>query len=312
MNAVTVTTSPSLALIKYWGKSDVENNLPATSSFAVTLEGLYTTTTVSLAQNQDQVFINGKESNMDRFQAFFQFLKKKITTDACFLAESRVNFPVAAGLASSSSGFAALAWACCRLINPEVPLETISECARLGSASAARSVYGGFTTLRKGSIYAEPLDLNWPELRVIIAIVSDSAKPVSSRKAMEAARATSPYYAAWLSQSDQLYKSSLEAAQAKDLSQLGPLMRQSYLSMFSTMLTSAPPIIYWKPESIALIRFCETLRSEGLQLFETMDAGPQVKMVCLEQDLNDILNRLKEEHPSIQYLVSSPGGAPKC
>ncbi len=309
MNAATVTTSPSLALIKYWGKSDREKNLPATSSIAVTLDGLLTETTVARAQ-RDQVFINGVESPIDRFTAFFDHVRKTLKTDERFAVESEVNFPVAAGLASSSSGFAALALACGQLIDPSISKQTISEMARVGSASAARSVFGGFTILKKESAFAEPLNIDWPELHIIVAIVKPEAKSLSSRKAMELSRTTSPYYDAWLKQSDRLFDEAFIALKDKDLDALGPLMQQSYLAMFSTMLTSTPPTLYWEPETLKIIKTCESIRQEGLTVWETMDAGPQVKLACLKKDLNAVLIQIQEQHPDVKLLISRAGGEP--
>lgn len=310
MNAATVTTSPSLALIKYWGKSDTEKNLPATSSIAVTLDGLLTETTVARAQ-RDQVFINGTEIPIKRFTKFFDNVRYTLKTDEHFAVESEVNFPVAAGLASSSSGFAALALACSQLIDPTVSDQTVSEMARLGSASAARSIYGGFTVLRKETPYAEPLNIDWPELYIIVAIVNTNAKSQSSRKVMELSRTSSPFYETWLKHSDLLFDRALSALTDKDFDTLGPLMQQSYLAMFSTMLTSTPPTLYWEPETVKLLKTCEAFRNEGLPVWETMDAGPQVKLFCLEKDLNPLLIQIQERHPDVKLMISRAGGKPQ-
>ena len=310
MNSITVTTCPSLALIKYWGKSNSVKNIPATSSLAITLDNLKTKTVVTGA-DKDQVFINGKEASPERFTAFFNNLRAQTNSDMFFLAKSEVNFPVAAGLASSSSGFAALAIGSALLIDPTISFTDVSSFARAGSASAARSVYGGFTVLRKDAESADPLNFEWPELRVIIAIVNQGEKPISSRHAMEFSRNTSPFYSKWIELSDELFLESLQVLHSKDLRLLGPIMRQSYLSMFSTMLTSTPPTIYWMPESIAIIHTCESIRKQGVNLWETMDAGPQVKMICQEDELESVLNRLKTDHPKVEFLVSKVGGAPR-
>ncbi len=309
MNSATATASPSLALIKYWGKSDTEKNLPATSSLAITLEGLETTTTVERS-NSDQVFINRIEADPKRYASFFEHFRQSTNTNAFFLAHSTANFPISAGVASSSSGFAALAYGLALLTDPSTPLQKISEYARIGSASAARSIYGGFTILKKDGSHAQPLNIEWPELRIVIAIVSDKQKPVSSRKAMELSRTTSPFYSKWLEESESHFSQSVEAAAKKDLKKLGPLIRQSYLSMFSTMFTSSPPTFYWLPQSISLIRTCEELRQKGVEVWETMDAGPQVKMICLENDLKKLMKTLHEKFPRLTFIVSKPGELP--
>lgn len=309
--SITVQTSPSLALIKYWGKSDIGKNLPATSSLAVTLDGLFTETTISTSET-DLVIVDGKQAPQERYAPFFNNLRKQYGTHSKFSIDSRSNFPASAGLASSSSGFAALAYGCAKLIDPNAEETVISECARLGSASAARAVYGGFTILPRNGAYAQQIleKSHWPELRIIIAITKSSEKKIASREAMEAARKTSPYYAEWIAQSEELFLHAVAACKKRDLDVLGPLMRQSYLMMFSTMFTSTPPVFYWEPESIALIKACEDLRENGYSAWETMDAGPQVKIVCLERNVSHILETLKKRSPGTTFMISQPGNGP--
>lgn len=308
---ITIRTSPSLALIKYWGKSDTGENIPATSSLAVTLEGLFTETKISV-HSRDEVVINGSSAAIERYIPFFNRIRKVLDADIYFKAESHSNFPTAAGLASSSSGFAALALGCAKLIDPKTDQKVISELARLGSASASRAVYGGFTALRKDSTSAEQLfdKKHWPKLKIIVAIVAGKEKEVSSRAAMENARKTSPYYKQWLGESETIYQQAVKACYAKDLNALGPLIRKSYLMMFSTMFTSEPPLLYWEPSTIALIKTCEELRILGLPAWETMDAGPQVKIFTLDEYTPEILKTLKKKFPEIQFIISQVGDDP--
>lgn len=307
---VTVRAHPSLALIKYWGKSDVTLNLPATSSLAVGLEELYTDTTLSIAEKEDQVFVDSVLQPKERYAAFFDSARKLLKTSHHFRAESHSNFPAAAGLASSSSGFAALAYGCALLIDPQLALTDISNIARQGSASAARAIFGGFTSLEKEALHASPfLDAShWPELRVLVAIVTAGTKSVSSREAMERTKRTSPLYSSWLKESDNIFSQALSATQNKDLNTLGTLMQKSYLQMFSTMFTCVPPIFYWQSESLALIKSCEQIRIEGISVWETMDAGPQVKILCLENDIEFLQQRLSQQFPQIRFISSKIGG----
>ncbi len=184
--------------------------------------------------------------------------------------------------------------------------------ARLGSASAARSLWGGFTALRAGAASAESVhDENWwPEFRTIVLEVERGPKSISSRDAMEATRAGSPYYQNWVNDAPGLFTAAKAALENRNLDELGPLIRMSYMRMFGTMFASSPPIVYWKPGSIAAIGFCEAMRNEGISVWETMDAGPQVKLFCLENNLQELLSALKSRLPEIPYRVSSVGGAP--
>lgn len=301
--------SPSLALIKYWGKARGEGiNLPATPSLAVTLEGLHTHTVVEEA-SEDHVVLDGKVQNPQRFSDFFQRVRSVTGSSLRFKVESENNFATAAGLASSSSGFAALAGACVALTGAHLKEEEISSLARVGSGSAARSIWGGFTVLPAEFPCAyQVADENfWPDFRVVLVTVTDKAKDHSSRDAMEHTRTTSPYYGAWVKDAASVFPQALEALRARDLEALGTLARLSYLRMFSSMFAADPPVIYWLPESLGLIRLAEDLRKKGHGVWETMDAGPQVKFFCEAKDLPALEASLKSGFPGLNYRTARPG-----
>jgi diphosphomevalonate decarboxylase len=320
--------SPSLALIKYWGKADKVQNLPATPSLAVSLRDLRTETRVwalpmaGAVSPNDRMVVNGSLQAPERHAAFFDAVRAQLgRLDLAFWAESTNNFPTAAGLASSSSGFAALALGCLAaagtvgpgsLDDPAV-LAGLSRLARVGSGSAARALFGGFTLLPAGSEAAEPLHPagHWPELRVIVVRVCEAAKALSSRGGMEQTRRTSPYYPAWVADAPAVCAQARGALAARDLDRLGPLVRASYLRMFATMFAADPPIIYWQPESLALIKLCEGLRADGLPAWETMDAGPQVKIFTLASAADQVLAAIRRELPGLDCLVDRAGDGPR-
>lgn len=297
---VTVRASPSLALVKYWGKQTDGINVAATPSLAVTLAGIGTTTSVRIADH-DQVRIDGVEQDGEHFAAFFDEVRRCASQTrgarvVHFAAESVNDFPTAAGLASSSSGFAALALACARLARIDTRSDAgcppgndalgaaLSGIARTGSGSAARAIFGGFTEWRAGARSARqiaPPD-HWPQLRIVAAIVDSSQKPIGSRAAMQRTRDSSPFYRAWVEDADPLFDRARRALIDRDIESLGAAMRASYTRMFATMLAADPPIRYWRPASIALLELAEQLRADGVPVYETMDAGPQVKFVTTE------------------------------
>jgi len=313
------TASPSLALLKYWGKRGGRKNLPATPSLAVSLEALKTTTRVRIA-DRDEVIVDGKLQDPERYAPFFAEARRLLGVEIRFHAESVNTFPAAAGLASSSSGFAALALACATLAaspaggaparrRAAAPSPArLSALARLGSASAARALFGGFVLLPAGGRFARqlaPAD-HWPELRILVAVVAEEAKELSSRVAMERTKMTSPYYRPWVRSAAAELPEAVEALMRRDLERLGGAMRRSYFRMFASMLACDPPILYWAPESLALIRACERLRAEGIGAWETMDAGPQVKVLCLAHELPRVRQRL--EALGVRLIESRVGG----
>ena len=300
---------PSLALIKYWGKKSSVDNTPATGSLAVTLEGLESRTVANF-DDRDSVVVNGREEPPARFSPFLDHLRAKLgLADQGLEVASTNNFPTAAGLASSSSGFAALTGAVAALAGQEHAPADLSALARLGSGSATRSVFGGFTVFEAGAAAAQPLhDASfWEDFRVVLAIVREESKPTSSRSAMESSRLTSPYYDRWVETSPALLTKARSAVAERDWSQLGPLIRQSYLRMFSTMFSAEPPLIYWQPASLALIQALETLRQEGFTAFETMDAGPQVKIFCPEDQCAALVGELGRRVGGLRFLTAGPG-----
>lgn len=309
MKEAVCIASPSLALIKYWGKKDPILNTPATPSIAVTLDSLETRTIVRCVDGPDEVFLDGKKVRPSRYQAFFDNIKQLAGYSGGFSVESSNNFPTAAGLASSSSGFAALAGACVEALEYEISIEEISRLARLGSGSAARSVYGGFTRLGAGAEFAESLypASYWPELRVIAVYVSEGPKSSSSRLSMEGVKQTSPFYDAWVADACAMEARARKALDEKNLPELGHIMRLSYLRMFGTMLAADPPVIYWHPDSVELISMAQEMRSAGIDVYETMDAGPQVKLITLEKDVDAIETVLKDQYPHLSYKISKAG-----
>lgn len=298
----------SLALIKYWGKRSAAENTPATGSLAVTLSGLESRTSAAF-DDRDSVTVNGTEQPVERFTAFLDVLRKELGVDARFAIASENTFPTAAGLASSSSGFAALTGAVAALTGADTHPPKLSALARLGSGSATRSVFGGFTVFDAGASAAEPErgEDFWPDFRVVVAVVSETAKPRSSREAMESSRQTSPFYDRWVTTSPAVLASARAALGQRDWNALGPLVRQSYLRMFATMFSSEPPLVYWQPASVALMHTLDDLRSQGLDAWETMDAGPQVKVFCPAADAEELVKELDRRVPGLRFLTAAPG-----
>lgn len=305
---VCCTASPSLALLKYWGKLEGGDNLPATPSLAVTLGGLSTRTWVR-AGGADSVTIDGEPQEPDRYSRFFNCVRAALGVAAGFEARSTNSFPTAAGLASSSSGFAALAGACALAAGKEMPAAETSALARAGSVSAARSVFGGFVLLPAGARSAVPVHdrAYWPELRVVVAITQQGRKPVSSRDGMARTAATSPFFPQWVAQSQSLLPEALAALKERDLEKLGDVARASFSMMHATALAARPSLLYWIPETVAVMDACRELREQGVGAWETIDAGPQVKIMCLSGDVEKIEARVQEWARGVETLLCFPG-----
>ena len=137
----TASANTNIALIKYWGKVDEAQAIPATSSLSLTLAGTRTTTTVSYdggAGAADSVTINGScptGTELARVSRFLDLVRSRsgVVTPATVI--SRASVPLAAGLASSAAGFAALAAAASRAAGMNLDDRALSRLARRGSGT---------------------------------------------------------------------------------------------------------------------------------------------------------------------------------
>ncbi|WP_207063840.1 diphosphomevalonate decarboxylase [Motiliproteus sp. SC1-56] len=279
----------NIALCKYWGKRDANLNLPINPSLSVGLGKLGTETRLSPFDDpQDRVSLNGEA--VDPSSAFalklIAFLDLFRPAGSPRLAiDTHNNIPTAAGLASSASGFAALMKAINELYRLNLPVEVLSAFARMGSGSASRSLYDGFVEWRMGvredgmDSHGVPLEATWPELRVGLLTVTEAEKPVGSRAGMARTVKSAHLYQSWPLQAATDLEQLHQAIAERDFERLGSTAEQNALSMHATMIASWPPLLYWQPESVAAMHRIWRLREEGLALYFTMDAGPNIKLL---------------------------------
>lgn len=290
----------NIALCKYWGKRDTELNLPVTSSLSISLGQLGASTSITPTDSTtDEIWLNGTRQTADlpfakRLSAYLDLFRP---TDTAFEVRTESTVPVAAGLASSASGFAALALALNESFGWELEPRELSILARLGSGSACRSIHQGFVQWHAGSrrdgmdSFAGRLDIEWPELQLGVLTVSHAEKPVSSREAMERTVKTSALYAVWPDKvSDDLVELHC-ALREKDFERLGRTAESNAMSMHATMMGAWPPVCYWQPETLATLNAVWTARAEGLPIYVTMDAGPNIKCLFLEADREVVMAR---------------------
>jgi diphosphomevalonate decarboxylase len=302
----TAHAHPNIALVKYWGKQEKPGNLPATPNLSISLAGLTTVTHVSDAPS-DTFILNSKETSDPKLVRWLEALRGTFDVPPLQI-DSGNDFPTSAGLASSASGFAALITA----INAHCELglnqEMCSEWARVGSASAARSIFGGFVALVPPQWQAIPMakrDL-WP-LEVVVAVTSNEPKSVNSGEGMERSRLTSPYYNAWVRDATTDFAAASEAIERRDFLSLAAVAELNCLKMHSIMLTSQPTLSYWTPASIACMDRVRSLREEGHDVFFTVDAGPQIKAVCLPASADAVASALSETPGVLEVIRSSLG-----
>lgn len=298
--SITAVAHPNIALIKYWGKQALPGNIPATPSVSITLDSLTSTTTVS-ASATDQTILNGQLTEDTKISDCLDMLRSEFSIDPVTI-ESENNFPTAAGLASSASGFAALITALDTFSNLGLSAEERTVYARKASGSAARSIYGGFASLGGPDWIGKPVLTreDWP-LKVVIAITDEKRKSVSSSLGMKTSEETSPYYEAWVSSTADDYEAALVAIADRDFERLATLSESSCLKMHGVMQSSLPAMIYWRPATLSCIHAVRELRNSGTAVFFTIDAGPQVKAVCLP----DAAERVAAELARIPGVIAT-------
>jgi diphosphomevalonate decarboxylase len=317
-SAVTARSNVNVALVKYWGKRDPALNLPATGSISLTLDGLSVEARVSFGDGvADELTIDGEPARGDertRVERFLDIVRDEAgRTDAARVTtHSRV--PRGAGLASSAAAFAALALAGSRAAGLRLDPPALSELARRGSGSAARSIFGGFVEWHRGEradgsdSVAEPLlaATEW-SLRVVVAITHGGPKAVSSRDGMARA-AASPLYPGWVASVPGDLAEARAAIRARDLEALGNLAEHSALKMHAVGLAARPPLLYWKGATVECVHRVWSLRADGIPAFVTIDAGPQVKVLCRPDDAPQVAHALGTVPGVQRVLTCAPGG----
>lgn len=316
----TALAHANIALVKYWGKRDAALNLPAVGSISMTLEALSTCTSVEFRADLpgDVLLLNGRRAaakQEQRVGAFLDLFRREAGISAAAEVVSENNFPTGAGLASSASGFAALALAAGAAAGLQLSPTRLTELARRGSGSAARSIFGGFVEMKTGErpdgADAVAVQLQaasyWP-LAMLILITSDAEKDLGSTEGMNRTAQTSPYYPAWVASSAGDLAAMREAITGKDFQRLGEIAEFSCFKMHGLALSADPAILYWNDLSVTLIHEVRRLRRQGYGAYVTMDAGPQVKVICLPEDAPKLQQQLGQIAGIQRILSTALGG----
>ena len=315
MGKATAVANPNIAFVKYWGKADETLNLPANPSLSMNLAALTTATTVEFRPGLpcDVVTIDGQPAagqalarvaaHLDRVRALAG------VADRAWVVSSS-DFPAGTGLASSSSAFAALSLAATRAAGLSLDEAALSRLARLGSGSACRSVPAGFTlwageTDETSFARQVAAPAHW-DLCDVIVVVEHRHKEVGSHDGHALAR-TSPFYAARLAAVPELLAVVRAGIENRDLAAMGPAVEADALAMHGVMMTSRPPLLYWRPATVAVLQAVRAWREEGLSVYSTLDAGPNVHCLCGAADAVEVERRLRNL-PGVQSVIISGAG----
>lgn len=319
----TAMANTNIALIKYWGKRDEKLFLPMNSSLSITLDSFFTITTVEFSKsfNKDIFFLNEVQVTDKESNKVFNFLNKVrdfagTNVHARISSENRV--PTAAGFASSASGFAALAAAATRALDLQLSEKELSIIARQGSGSACRSVYGGFVEWQKGiridgkdSFAKQILNEKQWNISILSVLLAAEQKEVSSTDGMKRTVETSPFYSGWINTVEKDLEETKEAISSRDFEKLGVIVEANAMKMHGTMFGAKPPILYWQRGTIDVIHNIHKLRSAGIYAYFTIDAGPNVKVLCLPKDEKIVYESLLSLTDVQEIIICHPGSGIK-
>ena len=311
----TATACANLALIKYWGKRDAAQNIPANDSVSVTLDGLTATTTVEFdaALARDEIELNGARTEDARIRRQLDHVRRLAGTTDGARVVTTTTFPVRAGLASSAAGMAALSAAAARAARLRLDDRALSALARLGSGSAARSIHGGFVHWHAGtdhaSSFAEPLArADALDLAIAAVVLTETPKPVESTEAMERTQATSPLYPARLAYVEGAIDRLTLALHAGDLPGVGQIAELDALNLHACMMTTDPPLLFWVPETVALLHDVWAHRERtGRTVYFSIDAGANVFLLGSPDEIERALASLPTVARATRVLRSRPG-----
>lgn len=306
----TAIAPANIAFIKYWGKIDPPAGeagealrLPLNSSISMNLSACVTTTTVEFSPSyredivefMDQKALTILSRSLQDCQLESMRVQKhldKIRVRAGSKLYARMvtknSFPKSAGIASSASGFAALTVAAAEALGLTLSEKELTILARIGSGSACRSIPDGFVEWQKGknsqTSYAYSLypENHW-DLRDIVVVVQKSQKKIGSTKGMDGVR-TSPFYGRRLRDIPDRVKKIKLVLKRRDIELLGEIMEEDCVNMHAVAMTQKPPIFYWNGTTMEIIRAVRELRDEGLPVYFTIDAGPNVHLICEAKD----------------------------
>lgn len=312
----TARAHTNIALIKYWGKRDEQLFLPMNSSLSLTLEAFYTETTVELDPTfeKDTFILNEQvqdESETKKIGNFLNLFRREAKIETPARVTSQNFVPTAAGLASSASAFAALGMAMNEVSGLHLPTRELSTYVRQGSGSATRSLFGGFVEWQMGTNSADSFayevdDASWDIAMVTVAINTEK-KAVSSRVGMKLTVETSPFYPAWVKSAGVDLINIKEAIHQKDFQQLGEITEANGMKMHGTMLGANPPFSYWQARTVEVLAKIREIRGQGWQAYFTMDAGPNVKVLCRQSEAKQIQKMLQDNFPENPVIVSGVG-----
>ncbi|HZW02901.1 MAG TPA: diphosphomevalonate decarboxylase [Anaerolineaceae bacterium] len=318
MQSASAIAHPNIAFIKYWGNRDDNLRLPENGSISMNLDGLSTRTQVTFSAGlpSDRFTLNGVSvtgPGLERVSRFLDLFRRLSGVQLPAEVQSTNDFPTGAGIASSAAAFSALSQAAAAALDLSLTDQQLSRLARRGSGSACRSVPGGFVEWLPGgsdedsfAVSIAPPD-HW-DLTDCIAIVSNRHKPVGSTAGHALAK-TSPLQAARVADTPRRLEICRSAILQRDFDALSSVVELDSNLMHAVMMSSTPPLFYWEPASLNVMKSVPFWRKHGVPACYTLDAGPNVHVICPSAAAGTVCQRL-EQIPGVMRVLKAGVGGP--
>lgn len=313
----TALAHPNIAFIKYWGNSDHLRRLPTNPSLSMNLADLYTVTTVAFEESLsgDILLINGTQvtgPGRARVTTSLDLIRAEASLNLAARVESESNFPVGSGIASSAAAFAALSVAGAAAAGLALTEAELSRLARRGSGSACRSVPAGYCQWLPGddqsSVATSLAGPDHWDLRDLVVVVSQEHKSVGSTGGHKIAD-TSSLQQARVAGAESRLAACRQALLARDLAAMGPIIEEDTIIMHAVMMSGHPPLYYWHPTTMAIIQVTQQWRRDGLPVYFTIDAGPNVHLIC-EAAHAPAVEAAARRMAGVQNVLTSRAGGP--
>jgi diphosphomevalonate decarboxylase len=303
----------NIAFVKYWGRKDEVLRLPENGSISMNLSNLITTTEVEFGDfEKDSIEINGVEESLENNRGVKHL--DRIRALAKIDQKARVvtsnNFPTGTGLSSSASGFAALTLAASKAAGLDLSEKELSILARQGSGSACRSIPDGFVEWMDGdtsetSYGVSVFSPDYFDIADVIAVVSTEKKFLATSEGQKSAR-SGIFFEKRLEGIPEKIKNVKKLIEEKNFSDFGDIVEREALEFHSILFTSNPPLFYWTPGTVAVMKYVQSLRREGLECYFTINTGQDVHVISRKIDAEKVAEKLKELPEVIKTIINFP------
>ena len=283
----------NIALVKYWGKKSKDPVLPYNPNISLRLDNLLSKTKIEKSlSNKDEFYINDEKQGSEEVNKMIKFISKFTPVDREKICIKSYNtVPTAAGLSSSSSGTMALVLACNEYFKLNKSTQEMVEIAKEGSGSSCRSFYKLAAWLEDGSVEELSCKLDFG---MMVLVVNEDRKKISSRVAMEQCVQTSTTFSSWVKKAKKDFILMKDALKKADFEKIGEITESNALAMHETTTTSSPSFTFLTEESHHAMDIVKQLRSQGYRCYFTMDAGPNVKVLYLKEDQDKLYEEISK------------------